>query len=64
MLFDGEEYLAETKKISLPRRRGEERGGRGEILPSTWDGTRVVVEWDIKLDRERFRIIVYYPRRL
>lgn len=63
MLFDGEEYLAETKKISLPRRRGGE-GGRGEILPSTWDGTRVVVEWDIKLDRERFRIIVYYPRRL
>lgn len=64
MLFDGEEYLAETKKISLPRRGGGGKRGRGEILPSTWDGTRVVVEWDIKLDRERFRIIVYYPRRL
>lgn len=32
MLFDGEEYLAETKKISLPRRGEGEEGGEGRDI--------------------------------
>lgn len=60
MLFEKEEeeeeeYLGETKKISLPR----SEGGRDIAFHLGWNER--LVEWDIKLDRERFRIIVYYP---
>lgn len=38
MLFDGEEYLAETKKISLPRRGGREEGeGRDIAFHLGWN---------------------------